>query len=199
MTKRHYVLFLIFLVILSFFPLASPYSFSIDTSHNILRTIPIEMGDWKGRDISLDERTYEILETRNVLSRQYKNSLGNFVHLLIVSSSKDRRVAHPPEVCYITSNFSILDERMENFQWKDQSIPLKRFVAQDKKNPLIHEKVWYVYKVGERYTSNYFAQQLLFAWDRATRRESKIILIRLSGWEEAALTEFLPQVLSHLL
>ena len=199
MNRRSYLIFLTSLGFLALFPLAPPFSSSMmDSSHEIIRTIPREIGSWRGRDLPVDERTYQILETRNVLSRQYENSGRESVQLLIVSSDKDRRVAHPPEVCYLTSNFAILDERVESFPWRKGFINLKRFVAQDPRNPSIQEKVLYVYKVGNRYTSNYFAQQFFFAWDRATRRESKIILIRLSGWEEAALNEFLPQVLAYL-
>ena len=198
MNKKSYILFLTLLALLTLFPLASPFSSSVDSNESILRQIPNAMGDWQGKDTPLDERTYEILETRNVLSRQYKNPHGDLVQLLIVSSDKDRRVAHPPEVCYITSNFAIIDERIENFSFGGKSIDVKRFVAEDKKNPSLQEKVLYVYKVGDRYTSNYFAQQLLFAWDRATRRESQILLIRLSASEENAFKEFLPQVLAHL-
>ena len=198
MNQKSYFLLLAALAPLALFPLAAPFSSSMDSNESIVRTVPKEMGDWLGHDLPLDERTYEILETRNVLSRQYKNFQGDRVNLLIVSSNKDRRVAHPPEVCYITSNFTIVDERVEDFSWGKGLISVKRFVAQDKKNPSLREKVLYVYKVGNRYTSNYFSQQLLFAWDRATRRESQIVLIRLSGSEESAFKKFLPEVLAQL-
>lgn len=198
MKRRPYLLLLTLLAGLAFFPLAAPFSSSMDSSQSIIQTIPKEIGSWKGQDIPLDERTYAILETRNVLSRRYKNPRGESIHLLIISSHKDRRVAHPPEVCYLTSNFVIVDERLENFPFRGTTIDVKRFAAQDKKNPSREEKVLYVYKVGKQYTSNYFAQQLLFTWDRATRRESQILLIRLSGLEDTAFREFLPQVLAYL-
>ena len=198
MKTRSYLLFLSLLSVPMLFPLAAPFSSSIDSDQQIIQTVPKELGNWKGRDIPLDERTYEILETRNVLSRQYGNLKGEKVGLLIVSSNKDRRVAHPPEVCYITSNFAIVDERIEKFAFGNTWINLKRFTAQDKNNSLNREKVMYVYKVGNRYTANYFAQQLLFTWDRATRRESQILLIRLSGSEESAFKAFLPEILKHL-
>jgi hypothetical protein len=63
-----------------------------------------------GKDVPVDEKTYEILETRNVLSRIYENPKGEQIHLLLVGSRKDRRVAHPPEVCYLSYNFIIVDD-----------------------------------------------------------------------------------------
>lgn len=198
MNSRAYFILLGLLAILFLFPLAEPFSFSIDNNQQILKAVPHQLGPWKGKDISLDERTYEILETRNVLSRDYQNSEGKSVHLLIVASHKDRRVAHPPEVCYLSSHYTILDERKEEWKWNDAAITLKGFTAKDKKNPAHQEKVWYVYKVGDRYTSNYFAQQLLFAWDRVTRRESQILLIRVAGLDESPFKEFLSRILAVL-
>ena len=198
MKIRAYCVFISLLALLAFFPLAAPFSSSMDSNQQMIQTIPKEIGSWRGQDIPLEERTYEILETRNVLSRQYENPKGEKVGLLIVSSNKDGRVAHPPEVCYITSNFAIVDERIEKFEFGNISINLKKFTAEDKNNSLNREKVLYVYKVGNRYTANYFAQQLLFTWDRATRRESQILLIRLSGSEEKVFESFLPQILNQL-
>ena len=199
MNNRPYLLFLIVLVPLVLFPLALPSSFSIDTSlAPIFETIPLKVGHWQGKDVEIDERTYQILETRNVLSRLYSSSQGETVHLLVVASQKDRRVAHPPEVCYVSSNYTVLNEREETLQVGQAKIPVKEFIAQDKKNPAHSEKVIYVYKIGERFTTNYFSQQLQFAWDRLTRRESQVLLIRLAGREQSSFAQFLAEILPHL-
>ena len=198
MKLRSYFIFLGSLGLLAFFPLPAPFSSSIDSNSSIRHQIPLQVDEWTGVDIPLDAKTYQILETRNVLLREYKNPGGKSVQLLIVSSDKDRRVAHPPEVCFITSNYLIVDERVEELPWSNGSIKLKRFVAHDKENPTQDEKVMYVYKVGNRFTSNYYKQQLFFAWDRATRRESQILLIRVSGPDEEVFKEFLLKVLAHL-
>ena len=109
---KPYLGMLIFLGGLNLFPLTPPVAFHLDESKSpFFETFPAEIGEWRGEDAPVDERTYEILETRNVLSRNYKNPDGGVVHLLMVGSFKDRRVAHPPEVCYMSSNFVIVDER----------------------------------------------------------------------------------------
>ena len=177
-----------------------PFSFSIDTNRGgaIFETIPVEIGNWHGKEMPVDERTYEILETRNVLSRTYENREGGRIHLLVVASYKDRRVAHPPEVCYLSSNYTLLNSREGELLWKGGRIPLKEFIAQDKKNPAHQEKVLYVYKVGRRFTTNYFAQQLQFTWDRLTRNESQILLIRLAGSDKSDFKQLLSELLPHL-
>ena len=180
------------------FPMALPQSFKVDEIKNPLFTaFPLELGPWKGKETPLDERTYEILETRNVLSRIYENPEGKKVHLLLVGSHKDRRVAHPPEVCYLSSNYMIVSAGAAQLKIKEQQIPVKEFVAKSERNPSDEESVLYLYKVGDRYTTNYYAQQLQFAWDRLGRRDSQVLLIRLAGVDKNVFEDLLTRVLSE--
>ncbi|MDD4861200.1 MAG: EpsI family protein [Candidatus Omnitrophica bacterium] len=196
-SRGAYLLTLLVLAVLCLFPLANPESFRIDETRSpLFLSFPGQIGNWTGQDVEVDERTYEILETRNVLSRVYKNTSGQTVHLLLVSSRKDRRVAHPPEVCYTTSNFSIAAENQRALQIGNQTIPVKEFIATNQRNAQNREHVLYFYKVGDEYTTNYYSQQLRFAIDRLTRKTSEILLIRLSSSDPAVFPEFLAGVLS---
>ena len=196
---KAYLIVLAVLGGLSFFPLATPSFFSIDqTVDPKFKTIPYQIGDWLGKDETLDERTYEILETRNVLARLYENSKKERIELLLVGSNKDRRVAHPPEVCYTSSHYEVVDSREKEFEISGTKIPVRQFVAKDQRNLEHREYVVYVYKVGSRFTTNYYAQQLRFAWDNLTRKETQILLIRLSGSTEGPFQEFLTQIFPHL-
>ena len=186
-----YLVLLILLGALVFFPLALPSSFSMKTEQDPrFAAIPLAIGGWKGTDEVIDERTYEILETKNVLSRSYQTSKGERVNLLLVGSSEDRRVAHPPEVCYLSSNYSILNENEEVINVSGHALPVKKFVAKDEKNPAHQEEVLYIYKSGKRFTTNYYAHQLQFAWDRLRRQDTNILLIRLSGSHPDSLRQF---------
>lgn len=176
---------------LAFFRLAMPASFRIDETRNpFFEKFPLTLGDWKGEESEVDQRTYEILETRNVLSRSYQNSKGERVHLLLVSSQKDRRVAHPPEVCFTGANFVITDEKDRTLGWRGQKIPAREFVAKNERDAQEVQTVLYFYKVGKTYTSNYYKQQLSFAMDRAANRSSDVFLIRLSGASDRSFPEF---------
>ena len=116
---------------------------------------------------------------------------------MVVASDKDRRVAHPPEVCYISSHYSVLTEKSDTLRWKRGEIPVKEFVALDERNPTQKENVIYVYKVGNQFTNNYFNQQFKFAFDRMTMRESQILLIRASGADEQAVRSFFSKTLEY--
>ena len=197
--EKGYLVMLALLSGLAFFPLALPSSFSIDSGLDPrFKTIPYQIGNWTGKDETVDERTYEILETKNVLARMYENDQKDHVELLLVGSNKDRRVAHPPEVCYTSSHYEVVDSGEGSFDISGTPIPVKRFIAKDQRNLAHREHVIYVYKVGKRFTINYYAQQLKFAWDRLTRQESGVLLIRLSASSDKSFKEFLTQILPHL-
>lgn len=186
-------------VLLTFFALEAPTSFRIDEVRaNSLAGLPKNLGDWSGEDTRLEEKVYEILETRNVLSRTYQNPQGEEVHLLIVGSHHDRRVAHPPEVCYLGSHFEIVRESSRELHLGERTLPVKTFVAKNKREPNASHHVLYLYKVGDRWTTNYYEQQLKFAFDRLRQKRSQVLLIRLVGVNPNLFPDLLSQVVSQL-
>lgn len=196
---RRYLIVLGVLSVLALVPLTPPSSSSIEAQLDPrFEQVPFASGDWAGKDIPVDDLTYQILETKNVLSRLYENQNGEVIHLLLVSSAKDRRVAHPPEVCYISSHYDVVHSKESVFRIDGSPVPVKLFVAQDQLDPQHREQVLYLYQVGKRLTTNYYAQQLRFALDRVSRRESRVLLIRLSGPSDQNFQEFLSEILRHL-
>ena len=92
---KAFILVLAYLATLSAFRLAPPTELNISAGMSpFFRNFPAQIGEWQGTDTPPDERTLEILETRNVLSRNYELAEKK-IHMLLVSSEKDRRVAHP--------------------------------------------------------------------------------------------------------
>ena len=194
-----YAMTLSLLIGLSFFPLATPSSFRMEVVRNKhFEEFPFQIGEWRGKEAPVEERTYEILETRNVLSRLYENTSGEEVYLLLVSSHRDRRVAHPPEVCYLSSNYFISHESEDNIAIQGKSLPVKVFEAKGEKDPNLHEFVLYVYKVGEQFTTNYYAQQLRFAMDRLTQKNSEVLLIRVSARKKEVALKFLREAFPEI-
>lgn len=172
------------------FRLEMPFSMKIaDEKSEFFKTFPMDIAAWKGTEVPPDEKTLEILETRNVLTRTYEKN-GMMVHLLLVSSRKDRRVAHPPEVCYVGSNFNILDQHEADLETPGGKITVKEFTAQQERQPDHHEEVLYLYRIGNRFTINYYAQQLQFALDKFTKNASEVLLIRVAGGSREAVRSF---------
>lgn len=194
-----YLVVLLVLGGLSFFPLSMPASSSVDSTLDPrFASIPLQIGEWTGKDIPPGEDVYRILETKNILSRLYQNSKGERVDLLLVSSSKDRRVAHPPEVCYTSSHYAIVESKERTLNINGEELPVSEFTAQNQLKPDHQEKVLYLYQVGNKFTTNYYAQQFQFAMDRLSRKESQVLLIRLSGSTREPFEQFLAQILAHI-
>ena len=64
-----------------------------------IKNIPLEFGQWQGKDIPLDEQIYEILETRSIINRVYRVENGQEVLLSIVYYPETKVDFHAPEAC----------------------------------------------------------------------------------------------------
>jgi EpsI family protein len=196
---RAFALVLAVFAAAAFFPLARPTSYNVTGALSpLFASFPYTVGEWEGKDLPPDEKAMEILETRNLITREYRRPDGQSLQLLLVASRRDRRVAHPPEVCYTASNYNIISSGMTSIDLGGQPVELKEFYAEYERDHQVRDHVLYVYKVGGRYTTNYYAQQLQFAFDQFTRQESEVLLIRVAGADSGALKAFLEQLLPLL-
>ncbi|MFA5038124.1 MAG: exosortase C-terminal domain/associated protein EpsI [Candidatus Omnitrophota bacterium] len=140
-------------------------------------TLPMEINGWTGRDLPVEERAYEILETRNLILREYKKGERK-VYLYVVYSSDNRKVSHPPEVCFEGSGVTIINKNKIE-------IPLAG--GKTRANQLIVERagvinvVVYWYKAGEMYTDNYLKQQFAIAVNHLKFKRTSGALIRMSA------------------
>ena len=136
---------------------------------------PMAIGEWTATDIPLSERDYQILETRNLIMRNYKNPQGDAVVLYIIYSEDNRKVSHPPEVCYMGSGASIVNKSAVQIT---DSIKAIKLVTETPKN---EQMVVYWYKAGSLYTDQYLKQQLKVVVDRMMRKRTSGALIRISA------------------
>ncbi len=143
-----------------------------------ISVFPKELGEWKSEDIYLDERTYDVLETRNVLARNYKSSRGN-VYFFIVFSETNRKVSHPPEVCYEGEGTEVSEKGSFALDMPELKEPLSinKFIAQKGNQK---ELVFYWYKAGDKFTSNYLKQQVRIMLGQLVGKRMSGALIRIS-------------------
>lgn len=135
---------------------------------------PKEIGEWKGTDLPLEENVYEILETRNLFIRDYKNAKGDSVYLYIVYSEDNRKVSHPPEVCLLGSGATVVDKASLELT---PIIKTNKLLVEDANTRSI---VAYWFKAGNFNTSQYIKQQLKTVFDRILGKRTSSALIRLS-------------------
>jgi len=149
------------------------------TEHDVLdmHKFPYAIGNWTGADLEITEKEYEILETRNLISREYDRGQREKIHLFIVYSETNRSVFHPPEVCFIGSGVTIADKQNEDINFKQ-----KEFLT----NKLYLEKgdarsiALYCYKSGNLYTENFYLQQIHFMLNQLLGKRSGGATIRVS-------------------
>ncbi len=144
------------------------------------KELPMQVDGWTGSDFDVDEKTLQILETDDVLMREYKKDDIPPVELCVVFASNNRKVSHPPEVCYSGGGWSVEENQSISFSEKSDEYP------DFKANKLIIEKgvkkqlVLYWYKCNKRYATNYYQQQINIAKSQLITGNSTSGLIRTS-------------------
>ncbi len=179
---------------------------------------PRTIAGWTSEDMPLKEEEYAILETRNVVARRYtapqpldSSNKKPEVYLLLVYSQNNRKVSHPPEICYTGGGISILESQKDFL-----TVPLRGETITIAANRLLLELrgarqySFYWFKVGNAFSSNYWQQQILIAVKTFLGQPHSNALIRLSsdlqvGHEDQsikAVQEFakvaLPDILQYL-
>ena len=143
--------------------------------------IPTAIGPWvmiAERGPTDDER--RILETDAILTRTYAAGAGSPCDLSIVFSKDNRRVAHPPEICYKGSGWSVEENEVIQF-------PVEGFARPFEANRLLllqggqRLHVLYWFKAGPAYSASYLRMQWNIIKAHFTHRGSSSALIRVSA------------------
>lgn len=142
-----------------------------------IHQFPTKIESWTSSDLPLTEDVYAILETRNVFTRRYRSSDGQEAFLMLVYSQNNRKVSHPPEICYAGSGVSILSNEPTFIPFAGKSIKVNRlFVEQGN----TQQVMYYWFKVGNTFTASYWKQQALIVWNTLLGQSASSALIRLS-------------------
>jgi len=175
-----------FIIIVALFVMATGISWSLyfkvykqDDVVNI-HEFPKSFDDWQSKEIKITEDEYAILETRNAFVRKYTKTTGEEVHLFIVYSENNRKVSHPPEICYIGGGVTILKSDYDFVNLLDETYDLKtnKLLLEQGNNKQVS---YYWFKVGSDYTANYLKQQALIVLKTLFRKPSNSALIRVSS------------------
>lgn len=144
-----------------------------------IKSFPRNIGSWYAEELPLTQRQLEILGTGNVFVRKYKNLNGQQVYLYIVYSQSNRKVSHPPEICYAGEGISILEKTRDTIP-VDKNLTLQANRLQIEINQL-QQMSFYLFKVGNEFTPSYGKQQILVALNTALGRKTGSALIRISA------------------
>ena len=160
-TRKYLIVVLLLLITLGLLVYIDSYRSSglgSNYSKELFSEFPFAIGEWKGRDVTISQRAYEILETRDVVLREYINQEGESIGLAIVGSASNRGSFHPPEICYAGEGLELLNKSIESIDAKDcLFIKTNKLVLKDDAG---YQVAWYWFAVGNYFTHNYYLQQI---------------------------------------
>lgn len=140
---------------------------------------PKKIDGWTSEELPITAEEKAILETDNVFARRYTSEKKKEVYLFIVYSQNNRKVSHPPEVCYTGSGATILSSVHDSLTpgAAGQEIDVNRLTVE---NGPSKQTFFYWFKVGDTFTPNYWKQQGLIAVKSLLGKPSSSALIRIS-------------------
>ncbi|MEK6715549.1 MAG: exosortase C-terminal domain/associated protein EpsI [Candidatus Omnitrophota bacterium] len=168
-----------------------------------ISNFPQEIAGWKGKDIPLEEKVYEILETRNLLFREYKKEGEPGIVLYIIYSDKNRKSSHPPEICLAGGGIDITSKKSEelkiNLGAEEFGLKVNYLIAENSNS---RELMLYWFKAGKTFTANYLNQQFKIMLSQLQGKSSGGAMLRLSTLiikDEAEAKEQLVKFISAIL
>ena len=148
----------------------------------VAESIAMDLGPWKGESIPVDNLTKKILETDNIIIRNYtRPGEPAPVTLAIIYSENDRKVAHPPPICYAGAGWTVEKQDTAPLHLDGDDPADRQNIARctvEKSGFRILALYWYM--TGDVYTGNYLEAQLRLLINKLLRKRTSIALIRLS-------------------
>ena len=200
--RRNYLIVIIILFISSVCVLGIRQARGNIVSKIDLSKIPLEIGDWKGEELVIEDDLYEALETKDIIIRRYTGSAGNPIFFTVVFSGDKRHSFHPPELCYLGgSQVKLLDKRQEQVALEEgKQITTNKLVMKTGDTQM---RAWYWFAASDRFVSSYYLQQVYLMLDALKGKSLNGALIRVSGRGSPQLVEsqvktFIRQVYPYL-
>lgn len=153
------------------------YNYAATDTVNI-HEFPMSIGDWTAEEIPIPDKDYEILETRNAFTRMFTHKDGGQIMLYMIYSQHNRRVAHPPEICYTGGGATIITKYPYDIPYKkDRPLTVNRILIDD----VSHQQLMhYWFKIGDSYTPSYWQQQFLIGLKTLLKKTSSSAMIRIT-------------------
>ncbi|MBD3246001.1 MAG: EpsI family protein [Candidatus Omnitrophica bacterium] len=140
-------------------------------------SFPMQIGEWKGKDLEVDESTYEILETRDVISREYTDPDGDTLYFSLVYAQDTRHSFHPPELCYVGGGVEVMGKEKAEIPLDQDQLTVNVLYMKAGYGNL---RAWYWFSAGSEFTDSYVGQQIRLFFDVMRGEKPSGALIRVS-------------------
>lgn len=139
-------------------------------------TIKTKHRTWIGITEKMPKFDMLILETKDILLRQYSDGDGRPVSLCVVFSADNRKGTHPPDVCLSGAGSHINFEAYRNVSLGDGKVINVRELVASVGN--VNRYFAYFYKYSNHFTSSFYWQQIMLVWDGLIHHNPSGALIR---------------------
>ena len=153
--------------------------YKADAGIQAIQNIPLEMGKWQGKDVTLDDQIYEFLETKSIIHRNYILN-GKNVFLSIVYYPETKVDFHAPEACLAGQGIQISKNTKAIFikyNGKKVKVKLNQLVRQNNNS---NELIYYFYKAGDFIGQSYIELRFNLAINKLSNNKKCGALIRVS-------------------
>ena len=145
-----------------------------------IQRLPLKFGEWNGYNVLLEDRVYEILETRAIIHRSFNSPQGDNVFLSIVHYQDTKVDFHAPEACIggrglktkKTTKLMTLFSGLAEIKLECAELITTRENGQTLS--------YYFYKAGSYVGSNYVALRFNIAINKLVDSTSSSSLVRVS-------------------
>ena len=142
------------------------------------KSIPRVIDEWTGTDVPIEPSVFRVLETEDVLIRDYQRTGQPAPITLHVVHAADRRsVAHPPEMCFTGSGYTAREVSVRSLSTAKGEIPANRFLLERGATTVL---VYYWYRIDGKDTADYIGYQISALWKRLKGEARQASLVRIS-------------------
>lgn len=141
------------------------------TPRKLVVALPLRIGKWIGEDIPQEDNVYEILDTNNVVTRNYVTGEEGeiLVGLSIVYYEDTILEFHLPEHCYTGAGRKVESRSVEKMVIGGREIEVKKLIIRDTKSDY-KQIVYFWYISGDLHTANVSLVRLRGLKDRIMRK-----------------------------
>ncbi len=175
-------------------------------SFDAIGRIPHIIGEWRGKDLSLEPSVYELLETKTIIHRQYTQNSTTLL-LSIVYYPQTKVDFHAPESCLGGQGIQTrTSSRTINLSadGRPLSLDINEIVWGKGSNESL---VYYFYKAGSFVGNSYIRLRLALALNKFSSTEKSGSLVRVSipvyfsdyGKADSALRAFLAELYPYVI
>ncbi len=172
-----------------------------------LKNVPAEFGPWQMEsDLELGKSAIELLSCQGYVHRGYRNRLtGDFVKVAVMVGPGAKMSIHVPEICYESSNFTLLNER-ELLELKEQPDTPAFWTVAFQMNDVTQQQlqVAYAWSFGDQWLAPRFPRWTLASAPVLYKIQASHIQDRAAGGEDrhrvlqGFLADFIPALKSSL-